>query len=195
MYCARCGTRNDDANRFCLRCGTALVSGAPGAPLVTLSPTAVPGAPPPRPVAGLSPAVRIPGPIVAAGATGYGTPVQRGMAAAVDALAVWVLSGAAQSLLGVEHSGAGLFVTLFVLWFYFAASESSGWAATPGKRMMELRVVDRQGEPLSFGAASGRFFGKVLAALLFGVGLAMIFFDDEHQGMHDAMAESWVVHD
>jgi uncharacterized RDD family membrane protein YckC len=61
--------------------------------------------------------------------------------------------------------------------------------------MMELRVVDRQGAGLSFGAASGRFFGKLLATVLFGIGLAMILFDDEHQGMHDAMAESWVVRD
>lgn len=182
MYCARCGTRNDAANHFCIRCGAALVGGAPSL-----------AAPPP--VASLSPAPRVPGPLAAHGVAGYGSPAHRAIAATVDALTVWVLSGATQSLLGVEHSGAGLFVTLFVLWFYFAASESSAWAGTPGKRMMELRVVDRQGEPLSFGAASGRFFGKLLAALLFGVGLAMIFFDDEHQGMHDAMTESWVVHD
>ena len=196
MYCTRCGARNDDTNRFCVRCGTGLPAAVAPAPVPPPTPVRPRTAPAPTITAGYSAtAPRLPGPLSSIGATGYGDPGRRFVAAVVDGTVGWVLSSAALNLLGWESAFNVLMVTTGVLWLYFAGSEASGWQATPGKRLVELRVVDVVGQGLSFGEASRRFFAKALALLLFGVGLAMILFDDEHQGMHAATLASWGVRD
>ena len=43
-------------------------------------------------------------------------------------------------------------------WLYFACFESSSWQATPGKRLLGLRVADLTGARIGFGRATGRFF-------------------------------------
>jgi uncharacterized RDD family membrane protein YckC len=41
---------------------------------------------------------------------------------------------------------------------YFLGFEMSGWQATPGKRLLRLKVVDARGERISFAQAFGRAF-------------------------------------
>ena len=43
-------------------------------------------------------------------------------------------------------------------WLYNAYCESSEWQATPGKKVLNLLVTDLNGNRISFGRASGRFF-------------------------------------
>ena len=73
-------------------------------------------------------------------------------------------------------------------WLYFAAFESSAWQATPGKKVLGLRVTDLQGKRLSFIRASGRYFGKIISWLLFGIGFAMAGFTEKKQALHDMLA-------
>jgi len=56
-------------------------------------------------------------------------------------------------------------------WLYFALLESSSWQGTIGKRVLGLYVTDAEGNRLTFGRASARFFGgRFLAhAPYFGV--------------------------
>src|SRR5262245_28275519 len=49
-------------------------------------------------------------------------------------------------------------VSLVMSWLYFAIMESSGTQATLGKMSLSLRVTDLNGNRISFGRASGRFF-------------------------------------
>jgi len=49
-----------------------------------------------------------------------------------------------------------LIVNAVAGWLYFALFESGRWQATPGKRMLGLRVTNLVGRPVSFGRASGR---------------------------------------
>ena len=49
-------------------------------------------------------------------------------------------------------------------WLYFALFESSRRQATLGKKFMGLRVADLGGNRVTFGRASGRFFGGRLLA-------------------------------
>jgi uncharacterized RDD family membrane protein YckC len=49
-------------------------------------------------------------------------------------------------------------------WLYFALTESSGWHATLGKRLLGLYVADTMGQPIDFWRASLRFCaGRLLA--------------------------------
>ena len=78
-------------------------------------------------------------------------------------------------------------------WLYFVLFESGGWQATPGKRMLGIRVTTLSGERISFGRATGRYFGKILSALLFYIGFIMAGVTDKKQALHDKLAETLVL--
>ena len=78
-------------------------------------------------------------------------------------------------------------------WLYYALFESGTWQATPGKRLMGLRVTDLAGNRISFGRASGRYFSKILSALVFYVGFIMVGVTSKKQGIHDKLADTLVL--
>jgi len=92
-------------------------------------------------------------------------------------------------------SCAEAFVSLVIGWLYFAGLESSARQATLGKRAVYLRVTDLSGRRISFGRATGRYFGKVLSALIIFVGFLMVAFTERKQGLHDKIARTLVVRD
>jgi uncharacterized RDD family membrane protein YckC len=77
-------------------------------------------------------------------------------------------------------------------WLYYALMESSSYQATMGKRALGLRVVGLNGEPVSFGRASGRFFLKILSSILL-IGYLMAAFTARKQALHDMMAGCIVI--
>ena len=80
-----------------------------------------------------------------------------------------------------------------VAWLYYAGFESSPWQATPGKRLIRLRVTDMTGVRIGLGRASGRFFGKILSGLVFCLGFVMAAFTARKQALHDLLAGTVVV--
>jgi len=87
----------------------------------------------------------------------------------------------------------GLLVGLLIGWLYAATFESSPWQATIGKRAMDIYVTNLKGHRLNFVQASGRFFGKVVSAIILGIGFFMIAFTERKQGLHDLLAGCLVV--
>jgi len=51
-------------------------------------------------------------------------------------------------------------------WLYFALMESSAKGATLGKMALGLRVTDLSGNRISFGRATGRYFGKIVSGMI-----------------------------
>lgn len=94
-----------------------------------------------------------------------------------------------------EASVAMQFLMIFVQWLYFAKQESGPYQATPGKRTMRIKVTDTQGNPISFGRATGRYFSKILSALILGIGFIMAGFTRQKQALHDQIASCLVVRD
>lgn len=101
---------------------------------------------------------------------------------------------------GQEHEPAFALVTLLIRlvsvvtgWLYFAWLESSSWQATVGKKVCGLRVTDLNGQRISFGKASGRYFGKILSGIILFIGFVMIAFSDKKQGLHDQLAGTLVL--
>ena len=95
------------------------------------------------------------------------------------------------SMLGARLGING--ISLLVTWLYFALCESSSWQGTVGKKILGLRVTDLNGQPINFAKATGRHFGKILSALILGIGFIMIAFTDQKQGLHDTMAGTLVL--
>jgi uncharacterized RDD family membrane protein YckC/Tfp pilus assembly major pilin PilA len=83
--------------------------------------------------------------------------------------------------------------TLAVLWLYFAIMESSSRQATLGKIAFGIRVVDLDGNRISFLRASARFFAKLLSGLSLAVGFLMAAVTRRKQALHDIVASCLVV--
>jgi tetratricopeptide (TPR) repeat protein len=78
-------------------------------------------------------------------------------------------------------------------WLYYSLFESSSWQATPGKKVLGLIVTDLYGQPISFGRATARFFGRLLSGLTLGVGFIMAGFTEKKQALHDELARCLVL--
>jgi uncharacterized RDD family membrane protein YckC len=92
----------------------------------------------------------------------------------------------------------GMFLRLIVIsailrWLYYALLESSSWQATLGKMVLGLQVTDLEGRRIGFGRATGRFFGKIISALILWIGFIMAGFTEKKQALHDMMAGTLVV--
>jgi uncharacterized RDD family membrane protein YckC len=79
-------------------------------------------------------------------------------------------------------------LSLIIGWIYFSSFESSRFQGSPGKMALGMVVTDERGQRISFGRASGRFFGKFVSGLLLCIGFIMVGFTEKKQGLHDIMA-------
>lgn len=84
-------------------------------------------------------------------------------------------------------------VGLAMSWVYFAAMESSPFQGTIGKLALGIKVTDMAGNRITFERATGRFVGRIISAIIFGLGFIMVAFTAKKQGLHDMMAGCLVV--
>lgn len=84
---------------------------------------------------------------------------------------------------------------IMVHWLYFTVSESSGWQATFGKRVVGIRVVDEEGRRIGFGRANARYWSKICSYSIFFGGYIMAGFTNKKQGLHDMIAGTLVVNE
>jgi uncharacterized RDD family membrane protein YckC len=84
--------------------------------------------------------------------------------------------------------GIGFIVGIVGSWLYYALFESSPKQATPGKLACGFVVTDMNGERISFGKATGRYFGMIISTLILYIGFIMCAFTEKKQCLHDMMA-------
>jgi len=77
-------------------------------------------------------------------------------------------------------------------WLYFALMESSKFQGTIGKLALGIVVTDMDGNKVSFGKATGRYFGKIISGIILYVGFMMAGFTEKKQGLHDILAGTLV---
>jgi uncharacterized RDD family membrane protein YckC len=94
-----------------------------------------------------------------------------------------------------QISWLAIAVQFAVDWLYEAGLTASPLGGTLGKRAVGLRVVTEQGERISFARSTGRFFAKIVSALLLLVGFVMVAFTERKRGLHDMIAGTLVVKD
>jgi uncharacterized RDD family membrane protein YckC len=151
-------------------------------------------APPPPPVWDATPPSSTP--------VGYGGFWIRLVAYIIDAILISLVFGLVTSIFGVRYTNMDELsridpttnlLSLVIAWLYFALLESSERGATVGKMAMGLRVVSNDGRRISFMNATGRYFAKILSAMIFGIGFLMIAFTDRKRGLHDMIASTLVI--
>lgn len=191
IFCPHCGQSNLAGGAFCEKCGASLLPGT---------------------TAGAAPtAAAIP---IVYAVSPYGGFWIRVLAYIIDRIVVGILLGPicfvfalrlAGTLTYFHHPNPAQIVrivhfvvivgvlALVVQWLYEALLTSSSWQATVGKRILNLKVTDELGNPISFEKATGRFFGKILSSLLCGFGYLMVAFSARKQGLHDMLAGTLVM--
>lgn len=65
--------------------------------------------------------------------------------------------------------------------------------ATPGKRMLGLRVVRANGGRVGTARVVGRYFAETLSTIIFFAGYVMAAFDDQKRSLHDYLCDTRVV--
>jgi uncharacterized RDD family membrane protein YckC len=131
----------------------------------------------------------------------------RVVATLVDAMIVFVL----QFLLGALLAGAGTVTTVgsevgagetafLVHFFSYAISFAyyiffTGYCGqTPGKMVLRIKVVRTDGSPVGYGRAAFREVpAKFLSGIIFGIGYLMVAFDEQKRGLHDRLADTYVI--
>ena len=63
---------------------------------------------------------------------------------------------------------------------------------TFGKRVMKIKIVDRDGKRPSFARSLGRHAATYVSQI-FAIGYLMAVFRSDKRAMHDLMADTWVV--
>jgi uncharacterized RDD family membrane protein YckC len=204
MFCKHCGLRVVEGNRFCQSCGQEVGVATPGAPNTMNAPPPPIGQSayvgPPLPYAGFW--VRfvahfIDGAII-------------GIPMLLVIVILFFLFGGFSMMMhrsAVDPRAAAAFVAPVILgfvlvwlifvaltWLYFAGMESSERQATFGKATMSLHVTNLEGQRLSFGHATGRFFAKMISGMIpLGIGYIMAGFTEKKQALHDMIAGTLVV--
>lgn len=103
-----------------------------------------------------------------------------------------------------ERLGARLIDTLIVIipntfipilpaWLYWSLLHSGEGQATVGQRALNIKTLSLDGSKISFGQATGRFFGNFLNVLTFLIGYFMFFFSNKNQCLHDNLSGCIVV--
>lgn len=206
MFCSKCGSNLTSGTAFCQVCGTAVSAAAAVPAPEGVAPAITPGAVSPH---WLPPVTRA-----------YAGFWLRLVAHLIDALLLgavagailvpmFLLTGLGGFLSAIEHnrepdpaviasfiSSIALLALVSVLgsWLYYAYFESSDWQGTVGKKVMNLIVTDLQGNRISFGRASGRYFAKIVSGLIpLGIGYILAGVTEKKQALHDMIASCLVL--
>ena len=79
-------------------------------------------------------------------------------------------------------------ISIIFYWCYYSGFESSPLKATIGKLAVGIFVTDLEGKRISFGKATGRYFGKIISSIIFLIGFIMAGFTEKKQALHDIIA-------
>jgi len=181
MFCAECGQPATDGQKFCTRCGSPLASVGAAPDAATMA------TPPPLPSdpgrGGLDPT------------DVYASFARRFFAVLIDHVLLFAVAVAMALAMGGAQDRSRFFSLgwIILVWLYFALMESSTRQATIGKRALGIKVCTTDGQRISFGRATGRFFGRWLSSLLLYIGYLMAAFTRRRQALHDLIADTLVV--
>ena len=89
--------------------------------------------------------------------------------------------------------GVVYLVNLVIGCSYEAFFVSSSLSATPGKLALGMKVLRPGGGRLTLGRAVGRYFAKVLSAMILCIGYIIAGIDSQKRGLHDMICDTRVV--
>ncbi|WP_081703124.1 RDD family protein [Desulfuromonas sp. TF] len=99
------------------------------------------------------------------------------------------LNGSGQSMISIV---IWLFGTVLTVAYYVFFTGYCG--QTPGKMALRIKVIRTNGMEIGYGKAALReVLGKFVSVILLGIGYLMVAFDLQKQGLHDKIADTYVI--
>src|SRR3990167_9319672 len=101
-----------------------------------------------------------------------------------------------QKIQGSSNSILGMAIALPLAIAYFLIFWVNYDGATPGKKLLGIKIVKDNGEKLTYPAAFIRWIGYMISAatmFFFGIGYLWIIWDKKKQALHDKIAGTVVV--
>ena len=138
--------------------------------------------------------LRIAGPLPRAGAYGVDLLIRMGLLTLVRT--VLALAGMAVGM--KVASGLGMLVWFLLDWLYPVVFEAGRRGATPGKRLVGLRVVQATGSPITIGQAVVRNFLRFIDSMplfTYAFGIASCLASKRFQRLGDLAAGTVVIYD
>ena len=83
--------------------------------------------------------------------------------------------------------------SIVMKWLYYALMESSKFGGTLGKMAVNIKVVDMEGNRITFGRATGRYFSRIITNMTLLIGYIIAGFTEKKQALHDLIASCLVV--
>lgn len=113
----------------------------------------------------------------------------RFIAAIIDGLIIAVVNGV---LLGAAGNSGGVVSTIITFgyyWYFWTRNNGQ----TPGKTLMKIRVVKKDGTPMRDADAIVRVIGYYIGGAILLLGFLWALWDPNRQGWHDKLANTYVV--
>lgn len=108
----------------------------------------------------------------------------------IDSIIVGLASGLLIGIIGQSQSFALSTLVNFLYYWYFWTHVDG---QTPGKVLLNIKIIKTTGEPLTAGDVVMRYLGYWISAICLCVGYVWVLFDRENQGWHDKIAGTYVV--
>lgn len=93
----------------------------------------------------------------------------------------------------VLHSWLILLAVVVPAGFAYFVGFNATLGATPGKRVLGLRIIRGNGTELNWKSAFLRHCGELVSGLTFGFGYLLILINRDHRALHDLLADTRVV--
>ena len=121
----------------------------------------------------------------------YANLFKRSLAYIIDVIIVAVPFGVFMAALenSSKLSDSDMVLLYIIMGLYFIIFESSSKGATLGKQLFGLKVVDTNGEKISFLRALGRY----IAFIFLSIGVIFALFSKKKQTVHDLVANTIVI--
>jgi uncharacterized RDD family membrane protein YckC len=85
------------------------------------------------------------------------------------------------------------FIPIIPAWLYWSLQHSGINQSTIGQNALGIKTLSLDGSKITFGQATGRFFGNFLNILTIFIGYFLFFFSDKKQCLHDNLSGCIVV--
>lgn len=104
------------------------------------------------------------------------------------------MAGFATSGGGAEEVGTLVMLFGYVLSFAYYIIFTGHGGQTPGKMALRIKVIHTDGSDIGYGKAAFReVVAKFISAIILCIGYLMVAFDEQKQGLHDRMSDTYVI--
>lgn len=107
----------------------------------------------------------------------------------IDGFILGLITGLLVAIISELGGGVSFLIGVLYNWYFWTQNDGQ----TPGKRIMNLRVVKADGSTISDTDALIRAVGYYISGLFFSLGYVWAIFDEQNRTWHDLFAGTIVV--